>query len=127
MSKIINKTYLVQSKKIIDEYNNTINMIISIEEMMNKFIGKLAILKKDFEKLSVIPDDEIDGTNFENKLLEYTTVIDNFQKQLNPHVLTIEKLKKDSTDLYTILKDKYSHLSEEELKKEIQIGINNLN
>lgn len=127
MSKIINKTYLVQSKKIIDEYNNTINMIISIEEMMNKFIEKLAILKKDFEKLSAIPDDEIDGTNFENKLLEYTTVIDNFQKQLNPHVLTIEKLKKDSTDLYTILKDKYSHLSEEELKKEIQIGINNLN
>jgi seryl-tRNA synthetase len=123
---MIDKLYIQESYRIIQEYDILINEIIQIE---TKMLSLKSSLKRRKDELDDLLSKEREMNKSEkykalNDILEkYDNEMDDIQKTLDPHLQRMEKLKKDSVQLHTLLIDKYPEYSEEELKQHVLEGI----
>jgi hypothetical protein len=124
----IDLLYIKESKRIIDTYDELIEYVNSIYTILDNNKNILLDIQKDIYN--------IDNDNKETKLvsleklqeciLEYDKEIIKIQKELNPYLTKIEKVKKDSVLLYKTIKENYPGVSDTDLQIQIQTQIKEL-
>lgn len=116
----IKKEYVIEAKRIIVKYHETIDQV-------NKFTNKLETAKTDLlnmqtdvEKLHTSPGtDLLKHQQTYDIMLKYEKTISELHKLLQPHVDALEHIKKDSKALYKVLLDKYPMYDEKGLQEQL--------
>ena len=116
----IEKQYIKEAKRIIDNYNTAIAELGIFEKTLSENKEVLLKLKDDIEKIK--QDDDTDLLK-KQKLFDimsgYDMEIDRLQEIMLPYITLLKTLKKDSTLLYGILKEKYPGATDKQLQEEI--------
>lgn len=118
---MINKKYLEQSLRIHKDYLNLDVVLKDIQSDLQSFGERLEEHKKELTILiesEDISEDELIRKSDEvlsNIALEEKVASDIY-KPINER---IERLKKEEVDLYNTLKSEYSHLSDDEIVKQV--------
>ena len=116
----IEKQYVTESIRIIDSYNEQMNKIDKIQALLEAKKESFVDIKNQIDVLTVSDEPELAK---QQQLLEIINVYDkevnDFQKRLEPYLKNIEDLKKDSSNLYALLKEKHTGVSDEALQKQL--------
>lgn len=116
----IEAQYVKESKRIITNYNKVVSELSVFEKTLSENKDILLKLKDDIDALK-----DMKGTDLlkKSKLAEvmsgYDKEIGRLQDIMMPYVAQLERLKKDSTVLYGILKEKYPGASDTQLQQQI--------
>lgn len=112
--------YIKEAERIIKNYNKSIQELSVFEKSLADNKDMLLKLKNEIDVLKSSYDTDISK---KQKLAEIMT---NYDKEINrlqnimmPYVTELEKLKKDSSILYGILKEKYPGASDKQLQEQI--------
>jgi len=116
----IETQYVKESKRIITNYNKVVSELAVFEKTLSENKDILIKLKDDIDALK-----DMKGTDLlkKSKLAEvmsgYDKEIGRLQDIMMPYVAQLERLKKDSTVLYGVLKEKYPGASDTQLQQQI--------
>jgi len=112
--------YIKEAKRIIKNYNNSIQELTVFENALFENKNMLLKLKSEIDELKNSRETDISK---KQKLAEvmvgYDKEITRLQNIIMPYVTQLEKLKKDSTILYKVLKEKYPGFSDTQLQEQI--------
>lgn len=125
MSKI-HERYINHANLIRNEYINTINEISQSEEEINVHkdkIKELMIYNEEYVKENSDKDLDIIKSALRDDLLEIDSKIEKIVSKLTPYLNKLEKLQKESKELFRAIKDKYPQMSEQDIQKEILFNI----
>lgn len=116
----IEKQYVKESIRIIDSYNEQMDKIDKIQALLETKKESFVEIKDQIDVLTVSDEPELAK---QQQLLEIINVYDkevnDFQKRLEPYLKNIEELKKDSSNLYALLKEKHVGVSDDALQKQL--------
>ena len=119
--------YVKESIRIIDSYNHQMERIESIQVLLESKKTVFVDIKEQIDELSASDDTELGK---QQKLLEIINVYDkevsDMQTKLDPYLKNIERLKKESSNLYAILKEKHIGVADEALQKQLHKQISEL-
>jgi len=112
--------YVKESIRIIDSYNLQIEKIESIRVLLESKKSAFVDIKSEVDELTQSTDTEL----FKHqKLLEiinmYDKEVNDMQSTLEPYLKKIEELKKESTNLYALLKEKHVGITDDVLQKQL--------
>lgn len=116
----IKHEYVLEAKRIIKTYHQTIENVNQFSAKLEKTKADLLNMQKEIESLHTT-----NGTDLQkhqdayNVLLKYEATTTELQKLLQPHVESLEKVKKESQNLYKILLDKYPMYDEKGLQEQL--------
>jgi len=124
---MIGKHYIDEALRIRETYLKTIDEVLDKEKIINKYkvkvSNKMNILKDYVDNL----EDDTITENIKKDLIKDTLNIEielkNISKEIVPLLDIIEKLKKESKNLYNKIKEKYPELSEQDIQKEIFLNL----
>lgn len=122
----IHERYINNANLIRTEYIKTIEEISKFEEEINNNKEKIKELMESNNQYVKDNSDKslnIIKSALRNNLLEIDSKIEKIVNKLNPYLEKIEKLQKESKELFITIKDKYPHMSEKDIQKEILFNI----
>lgn len=123
----IEKRFIIHSKQILDKYTKLITELEEFENTVGSNKTVLENLKNKIEKLELSEEPMISKESQLFLLLtEYDKEIAKIQTVINPHLQLIENLKKESENLYLLIKDKYRGYTDKELQQQIALQIDEL-
>lgn len=116
----IKKEYVLESKRIILKYHETIDAVTKFTLQLEVAKAELLNMQKDVEQLHVSPGtDLLKHQQTYEIILKYEKTINEVHKLLQPHVEALEQIKKDSKALYKILLEKYPMYDEKGLQEQL--------
>jgi GTPase involved in cell partitioning and DNA repair len=116
----IDNHYITEANRIITSYNKVVAELAVFEKTLADNKTMLLKMKDDVEDLK-----NSNGTDLlkKQKLAEimhsYDKEIGRLQDVMMPYVSQLEKLRKDSSVLYGVLKEKYPGASDDQLQEQI--------
>ena len=116
----IDNHYITEANRIITNYNKVVAELAVFEKTLADNKTMLLKMKDDVEDLK-----NSNGTDLlkKQKLAEimhsYDKEIGRLQDVMMPYVSQLEKLRKDSSVLYGVLKEKYPGASDDQLQEQI--------
>lgn len=119
---MIDKRYLEEASRIRESYLKTLDKIIEHEQFINKYKDEIEkIMETNTELIEENPEKPLN--QFKNEIKEDLLTIDsNINKivsKLEPLLTYIEKLQKESKELYITIKDKYPSLTENDIQLQV--------
>ena len=129
MNNTIEIRYINEAIRIRREYLNCMYEITTKEEKVMKQKSELENVMNDLTSLveSMEGKKNIDGKLLNEKLLEAELNINKIQAELKPINVKIESLKKEAKNLYTIIKEKYPDLNDQDIKSQMDPHLIELN
>lgn len=116
----IKKEYVLEAKRIIVKYHETINVVNMFSNKLETAKKDLLSMQNDVEKIhTTAGTDLLKHQQTYDIILKYEKTINELHKTLQPHVDTLEKIKKDSQSLYKILLEKYPMYDEKGLQEQL--------
>lgn len=118
----IHKRYIDESNRIREKYLSNIEDISKKEEEINRYKSRIEeIMEKNTKYISENEKKDVEQIkeDIKEELLEIDLNINKIVSKLQPHFDIIEKLTKDSSNLFVSIKEKYPELSEEEIQEQI--------
>lgn len=123
----IEKRFIIKSKEILDQYTKLVIELQDFEDAVSSNKTVLENLKEKINKLELSEEPMISKESQLFLLLsEYDKEISKIQNIVNPHLKLMDNLKKDSANLYKLIKDKYPGYTDKELQQQIAIQIEKL-
>lgn len=117
----IKQIYIDQSKKIIDNYNTVINMLLAQEKNLQENKAFVLKLQKKIENVDMSTDDPlIKQQKLEKMLVQYDIKINKLEQDIKPILEKMEELKKHSKIVYDKILTEYSAYSEAEIQEQIK-------
>jgi len=118
----IHQRYINESIRIRETYLQTIDKISNLEVDIENYkysIESLMEKNSDYIEKNKAKGVEQIKKDINNELLEIDTNINNITNKLEPLFKVIEKLDKDSKELFTTIKIKYPELTELDIQEQI--------
>ncbi len=116
----IKHEYVLEAKRIIKSYHETIDAVNKFSDKLENTKSSLLAMQKDVEDLHTSAGtDLLKHKQTYDVILKYETTINELHKVLKPHVDSLEKIKKESKTLYTILLEKYPMYDEKGLQEQL--------
>jgi flagellar biosynthesis chaperone FliJ len=130
---MINEIYLIRALNIRKKYIQIVSSLSNYDNYildLSKAIDDTQV-KLD-ETIELIDDQKIDSATvakekFLTILLELETEMSNTEKYMNSFDEEVEKLRQEEIQLYKELKENYSNMSENDLKKEVHNYLSKFN
>lgn len=117
---IIEARYIVESKRIIDNYNKAIGELQIYENTLSQNKNILIKMKNDIEKIKQTDDtDLLKKQRLFEVMSGYDKDIERLKTIIEPYITQLEALKKDSATLYGILKEVYPGATDKQLQEQI--------
>lgn len=116
----IDNHYITEANRIITSYNKVVAELAVFEKTLADNKTMLLKMKDDVEELK-----NSSGTDLLKKqkladiMHSYDKEIGRLQDVMMPYVSQLEKLRKDSSVLYGVLKEKYPGASDDQLQEQI--------
>jgi len=116
----IKKEYVVEAKRIIVQYHETIENVTKFTLKLEVAKSELLNMQSDVEKLHTSPGtDLLKHQQTYEIMLKYERTISELHKLLQPYVDALENIKKDSKALYKVLLEKYPMYDEKGLQEQL--------
>lgn len=117
---IIETRYIIESKRIIDNYTKAIGELQHYEKTLTDNKNLLSSIKTSIEELQKSNDtDLLKKQKVYDIMLNYDIEIDRLKITIEPYITKLENLKKDSAVLYGILKEVYPGATDIQLQEQI--------
>lgn len=117
---IIDNIYILETKRILDNFNYIFNEITKYEDILLEKKGKMLDIQK---QLSVVQSTDKNDLYKEQEIYklidQYNSEIIKIEKSVKPLMEKIEVTKKEIAILYDVIMEKYSDYSEEEIRQQI--------
>lgn len=112
--------YVLEARRIIKSYHQTIDAVKIFTDQLENTKSEVLAMQKDVENLHTSAGTDIlKHKQTYDVMLKYETTINELHKLLKPHVDSLEKIKKESKTLYTILLEKYPMYDEKGLQEQL--------
>lgn len=108
---MIDLLYINEAKRIRSEYIKNLKHISDKEDIVNDIMKDMEKLKSELEVL--------DEADFKIKVKELGEILIKVENDILPYHKEIEKLNKDQQKLYSAIKEKYPHISDEEIQEQV--------
>ena len=116
----LKQEYVLEARRIIKTYHETIDAVNKFTDKLENTKANLLAMQKDVENLHTSAGtDLLKHKQTYDIMLKYETTINELHKILQPHVDSLEKIKKESKTLYTILLEKYPMYDEKGLQEQL--------
>lgn len=123
---IIDNIYILETKRILDNFNYIFNEISNYEKTLIDKKNKMLNIKKELSVINKSNKDDLFKEQEIFKLIDtYNLEISKIEKEISPLIEKIELTKKEIAILYNTIIEKYSDYTEEEIKEAIKIQLEN--
>mgnify|MGYP006898474332 CR=1 FL=1 len=123
----IDKQYIIEAKRIINDYNDTINNLKTFEIALEDNKQILISLQQDLIKLNNTSDTDLSKKiHLHEIMLKYDIEVDKLHKIMMPYLSKLEDIKKNSHVLYKLLHEKYPSMTDKQLQEQIFLQIEQL-
>lgn len=122
----INQRYIDESNRIREKYLITLDDISKREIEILKYKNEIEILmEKNTKYISDNDKKDVEQIkeDLKEELLEIDSNINKIVSKLEPYFKSIEKLKKESQELFISIKEKYPELTEQNIQEQIFMSI----
>jgi GTPase involved in cell partitioning and DNA repair len=117
---IIDNIYILETKRIIDNYNYVLSEIEKYSLTLNDKKDSMLEIQKNLNIIDRNNENELFKEQQVYQLIDkYNNEISKIEKSVKPLIDKIEITKKEISLLYTIIKEKYSEYTEDEIKDQI--------
>jgi len=112
--------YIKQSKKIIDDHKLIMNSLEYFEKILNNNKQVLLQYKDQIEIIDNSTDEAmLKHQKISEMMDDYDASVEKMKKDIEPYIKKLEQIKKESSILYKIIKDKYPSVDDKELQQQI--------
>jgi len=123
---VIDNIYILETKRILDNFNYIFNEISNYEKTLIDKKNKMLNIKKELSVINKSNKDDLFKEQEIFKLIDtYNLEISKIEKEISPLIEKIELTKKEIAILYNTIIEKYSDYTEEEIKEAIKIQLEN--
>lgn len=116
----IDLLYIKESKRIIDTYDELIQYVNNIYNILEENKKILLDIQTDINNIEENEETQIQKLEkLQETIIEYDKEVIKLKSELEPYLEKIEKVKKDSALLYKTIKENYPGMSDKDLQTQI--------
>jgi enoyl reductase-like protein len=126
MELTIDKKYINQAIRIMNEYDGLLKQMDAYQAYLDTLKESVIDMQKKLEKLSKDDATELEkSAKLQKFMTDHEILINKEQTKIQPYLDNLEKLRKETEVIYSILKEQYPGASDNQLKDAILKQIKN--
>jgi len=115
---MIDEKYINEAVDIRKEYLKSMTIVVEKENTINTYRDELIVLMDQMDEY--MKSNSVDPTILNSRLIDLEQSMNRIQNEIRPMNDKIDVLKKRSNKLYSIIRENYPDISDEEIRNEIE-------